>query len=285
MKILVTYKKSAWELFSSSEDPNVAAFMRRRGRDTDAFAQSHETQARALAAVEAALTGSGAQVQMLYRSDLKAERFAGIDLAVSVGGDGTFLETTHYLPAGVPILGVNSDPSRSVGFFSTCAGPDFPDLFARYADLPHTQLTRAEVLIDGVPTGPPALNDVLFANPNPAATTRYRIGDQRYRNSGLLACTAAGSTAWTFQEGGEPMRLDDTRLQFQHRGTRDATPAFASSLTLDSLTRRGRLFIDGEHLSFQLSIGQKLELRTGQPLRVIGDLSRKREEFLKRYTN
>jgi len=285
MKTLVIYKKSAWELFSSSEDPNVAAFMRRRGRDTDAFAQSHETQARALAAVEAALTSSGASVQMLYRSDLQPDLFTDIDLAISVGGDGTFLETSHYLPANVPILGVNSDPSRSVGFFSACAGPDFPDLFARYADLPHTQLTRAEVLIDGTPTGPPVLNDVLFANPNPAATTRYRIGDRRYRNSGLLACTAAGSTSWMFQEGGKAMRLDDTRLQFHHRGTRAAKPEFTDTLTLDSLTRRGRLFIDGEHLSFPLSIGQKLEFRSGQPLKVVGDLSRKREEFLSRYTD
>ena len=285
MKVLVVYKKSAWELFSSSQDPHVEAFMRERGRDTKAFASSHETQGRAREAVESAISKSGAQVEMLYRSDLTPERFENIDLAVTVGGDGTFLETSHYLSSETPILGVNSDPSRSVGFFSACSGPEFLALFERLDEIPRAEVTRAEVVIDGQVTGPPVLNDVLFASPNPAATTRYRLGDLRYRNSGLLACTAAGSTAWMFQEGGVPMQLDDTRLQILHRGTRGSPPEFTEQLALISLTRRGELFIDGEHLAFPLSIGQTLELRGGPPLLVIGDLARKRKEFMSRYAN
>ncbi len=283
MRVLVVYKKSAWELFTGSEDPHVGSFMRESGRDAKLFEESHEIQKRSLDAVVAAVEGAGAAVETLYRSDLHPDRFEGLDLAITVGGDGTFLETSHCVPTGMPIMGVNSDPARSVGFFSTCPGAEFPSLFERFDQLPDTELPRAEVAIDGERSGPPVLNDVLFANPNPAATTRYRIGEQRYRNSGLLACTSAGSTAWMFQEGGEPMRLDDRRLQIYHRGTRGVRPEFAGSLALVSLTRRGELFIDGEHLSLPLSIGQRLELRPGPALRVIGDLACKREEFMARY--
>ena len=77
--------------------------------------------------------------------------------------------------------------------------------------------------------------------------------------------------------------LRDGRLQLLHRGTRGCSPDFADSLELTSLTRRGRLFVDGEHLSLPLALGQTLELRGGAPLQVVGDLDRKRDEFLARY--
>lgn len=283
MKVIVVYKKSAWELFSSSEDPNVAAFMSDAGRDASFFRRSHETQQQSLGTVADTLKNAGADITLLYRSNLADSHFTDVDLAVTVGGDGTFLETSHYVSDTLPMLGVNSDPARSVGFFSACDGPDFPELFAALDATPRIELSRAEVAIDSRVTGPPVLNDVLLASPNPAATTRYRIGEQKFRNSGVLACTAAGSTAWMFQEGGEPMPLEDRNLQFLHRGTRGLRPEFADSLSLESLTRRGELFIDGEHLSVPLGIGQRLELRVGTPLQVIGDLTRKREQFLANY--
>lgn len=283
MKVLVVYKKSAWELFKDSEDPNVSAFMAEPGGDAKAFRSSHDTQQQSLGIVADTLKNADADFSLVYRSDMVASHFEDIDLAITVGGDGTFLETSHSVPHGVPALGVNSDPSRSVGFFTACAGPDFPALFDALKETPRVELARAEIIIEGEVVGPPVLNDVMFAHPNAAATTRYRIGDRKFRNSGLLACTAAGSTAWMFQEGGEPMPLDDQRLQFLHRGTRHAQSQFADSLSLESLTRTGQLFVDGEHIAFPLAIGQALELRSGKPLTVIGDLERKRREFLASY--
>jgi NAD kinase len=39
-----------------------------------------------------------------------------IDLVVSLGGDGTFLKTASMVPdSTIPILGINTDPQRSVG--------------------------------------------------------------------------------------------------------------------------------------------------------------------------
>ena len=70
MRILVVYKKSAWELFSSSKDPHVALFMQESGRDAQFFEHSHQAQKTAIETVKSALTESGAKVKMLYRSEL-----------------------------------------------------------------------------------------------------------------------------------------------------------------------------------------------------------------------
>ncbi len=280
MKILVVYKKSAWELFNSSKDPHVMLFMQESGRDAQFFEHSHQVQKASIETVKSTLIASGAELTMLYRSDLSETVTNDIDLAVTVGGDGTFIETSHFIDAKTPILGVNSDPSRSIGFLSACNGSEFPEFFSQLSNLPKLNISRSQAIINGNKTGPPILNDILFANPNPAATTRYRIGEQLFRNSGFLVATAAGSTAWIFQEGGTPLPLEDKRIQSYHRGNRGSLPAVSNSITLKSLTRKGRLYIDGEHLSFPLSIGQTLELKTGPSLNVIGNLKVKRKKLL-----
>jgi NAD+ kinase len=43
---------------------------------------------------------------------------SGVDLMISIGGDGTFLKSVTYIKeSGVPILGVNTG---RLGFFSQC---------------------------------------------------------------------------------------------------------------------------------------------------------------------
>ena len=46
------------------------------------------------------------------------------DLVVAVGGDGTLLAASHNV-VDVPILGVNSAPGHSVGFFCAAKRPTF----------------------------------------------------------------------------------------------------------------------------------------------------------------
>lgn len=35
-----------------------------------------------------------------------------VDLVVTVGGDGTLLQASHFMDDKIPVLGVNSDPTR-----------------------------------------------------------------------------------------------------------------------------------------------------------------------------
>lgn len=90
----------------------------------------------------------------------------------------------------------------------------------------------------------PGLNDILFANPSPAAVSRFRMGwleqldDEQPSpseygticrfggtpydvtrslniwSSGMWVCTSTGATAAMAAAGGRPMNLDSTDLQY-----------------------------------------------------------------------
>ncbi|MDE0571163.1 MAG: NAD(+)/NADH kinase [Verrucomicrobiales bacterium] len=283
MKVALIYKKSVWELFSNSKDSNVSSYISGKAEAKEAFQESHQTQQNTIQTVKNTLSASGAEINMVYRSEITESVISSADLVISVGGDGTFLETSHYITDTTPMLGVNSDPFRSVGFFCSCTGDNFEELFNNVNNGPRTNLSRISLKIDGISVGPPVLNDLLFANPNPAATTRYEVEGETYRNSGILISTAAGSTAWSFQEGLDPLPLTSDKFQFIHRGTREPASGITSSVKIDSLTRKGKLFIDGEHYSLPLCIGQSLEIKCGQSINVIGDLELKRSQFIQQY--
>jgi NAD+ kinase len=283
MKVALIYKKSVWELFSNSKDSNVSSYISGKAAAKEAFQQSHQTQQNTIQTVKNTLSSSGAEINMVYRSEITESTISSADLVISVGGDGTFLETSHYITDNTPILGVNSDPVRSVGFFCSCTGDNFEELFNNVNNGPRTNLSRISLKIDGISVDPPVLNDLLFANPNPAATTRYEVEGETYRNSGILISTAAGSTAWSFQEGLDPLPLTSNEFQFIHRGARESASGITSSVKIDSLTRKGKLFIDGEHCSLPLCIGQSLEIKCGQPINVIGNLELKRAQFIQQY--
>ena len=283
MKVALIYKKSVWELFSNSKDSNVSSYISGRTEAKEAFQKSHQTQKDTIQTIKNTLIASGVEIEMVYRSGISEPIISSVDLVITVGGDGTFLEASHYIRDNTPILGVNSDPVKSVGFFCSCTGDNFEDLFDKFNNVPRTNLSRISMKIDGSSVGPPVLNDLLFANPNPAATTRYEVDGETYRNSGILISTAAGSTAWSFQEGLSPLPLTSDDFQFIHRGTRGPVSGITSSINIQSLTIKGKLFIDGEHYSLPLCIGQSLEIECGQSINVIGDLELKQSELIQRY--
>ena len=287
MRAAIIYKISIWEIYSDSPDEETRAYLERGGSNLETLKRSASIQKQTLERTKEALTSAGIEYERIYRGEITPEKIADKDLVVTVGGDGTFLDASHSVPAGKPMLGVNSDPERSVGFFSATDGEGVQAFIAALADQPRTELNRLQVVVDGEEHGPPVLNDILFAHPNPAATTRYRMiapvpsdpGKRPFRNSGLLVCSAAGSSGWMTQEGGDMMRLDDRGMQYLHRGARDSAPTLtdAAELSIESLTRRGVIFVDGEHMQVPLTLGEILVLRAGAPLTVIGDLQSKRD--------
>lgn len=283
MTVALIYKKSAWELFSDSNDTNVSSFILEEESHRDLLQESDLVQKNTITSVENTLLTNEIAYKKIYRSSLDEYNFTTFDLIITVGGDGTFLEASHHIKDDTPIIGVNSDPARSVGFFCACDAHNFKDFFKTISTQPKISLNRLSLFLNESPIGPPVLNDILFANPNPAATTRYQIKSDSYRNSGLLISTAAGSTAWSFQEGIKPLPLESEQFKLLHRGTRNSKPTTTSNVLIRSLTRKGTIFIDGDHCSLPLSIGQQLEIRSGIPIIVMGDINKKRAEFLNRY--
>lgn len=114
-----------------------------------------------------------------------------------MGGDGTVLSSAHFLDHGtIPLLGINSDPNvskeennlklqtderRSHG--ALCMFTAF-DMEKGLTDILHgggTLQSRTRIRCKVKSTFSetllvPALNDVLVANPSPAAVSRFRMG-------------------------------------------------------------------------------------------------------------
>jgi NAD+ kinase len=139
------------------------------------------------------------------------DRLADCDLAVSIGGDGTFLYAARG--AGTtPLLGVNLG---EVGFLNAVAPEDAVEAVTAAVDsyrddgrVPARELDR---LVARGPdwTLPPALNEVVVQGPRrgPGGGVEYavRVDGSLYSGGhadGLLVATPTGSTAYNLSEGG-----------------------------------------------------------------------------------
>ena len=47
----------------------------------------------------------------MFRNDL-SHPLRNVDLVVTVGGDGTLLQSSHFIDDSIPVVGVNSDPTQ-----------------------------------------------------------------------------------------------------------------------------------------------------------------------------
>ena|SRR3989338_4073534 len=286
--ILVVYKKSLYELYLNSKDTDVKEFMHTPA-DVARLRISHEAQVETLEQVVSNLNKRDYNVDVMYRADLKP--IIGKDLVVTVGGDGTLLEVAHYVTDMTPVLGVNSNPTSSVGYFSCATKENFAGVIDKLDGYTRTNLQRLHLTVDGQDIPELVLNDVLFAHRNPAAMTRYELNvdgvdklngkrEKGLRSSGLLVCAAAGSTAWMYHLGGGIMPLDSTQMQYHERDQRNAPFGVAnSSIAVRSLTREGYLYVDGEHLRYPFGLGSEMLITPGAKLAVVGDLEEKRRRI------
>ena len=252
MNALVVYKKSTLEFYANSPDKKTADYAT-LGEEADRLKASDEEQKRTLEAVVESLEWAGIEHNEIYRAQLD-EGIEKSDLVIVVGGDGTLLETAHYVKK-TPILGVNSDSANSTGFYSIGNRENIEKIIETLDNIPRTVLARLELTLNGEKVKELALNDVLIAHQNPAAMTRYKILEEgsfeEYHSSGLLICTASGSTGFMYNEDGIVMPLSSTQMQIKHRSIRGSTPYFADALEIASKTREGLIYIDGAHLHYQ----------------------------------
>ena len=285
-RVLVVYKKSAYQLhILERRDPHLLKLLRRRQPDAVNIQRAHDVHQRTLDAVAHSLRNLGVAFDLIYRANLKAStRYA---LVVSVGGDGTLLQASHVV-SDTPILGVNSDPSRSEAVFCAATRRTFEALFQRALGgvLPPALLYRLRVRLNGRRLEPLALNDVLIAHDDPATLNRYRltIGSrhEEQKSSGLWIASAAGSSSAILAAGGQ--RLPWTAKRFQYRPrelyegrlshNRLVGGALSSRQSVDVtwLMRQGALWIDGPHAQHPIRFGDRIriELSPQHPLRLLG---------------
>lgn len=139
----------------------------------------------------------------------RAEFKKGIDLAFSIGGDGTFIQTVSYIrDSGVPILGINTG---RLGFLANISTDQLDQTMEMVRKKEYVFQKRSLLKIetesnifgdDNI-----ALNEVTLHKKDTASMiTVHASLDGNYLNSywadGLIVATPTGSTAYSLSCGG-----------------------------------------------------------------------------------
>jgi NAD+ kinase len=260
--------------------------------------RSHEDHETTRAEVEKAVADLGVDATFVEGARSKVE--GKFDLVVTIGGDGTLLGASHRIGPDVPILGVNSAPGHSVGFFCGAKKGSVKQALAQALDgtTKGTVLTRMRVDLNDRCLHSRVLNDVLFCHEIPAATSRYilrvmrggsadsdpHVEEEEQRSSGIWVGPAAGSTAAQRSAGGRILPLSSHKIQYVvrepytplgerlalSRGTIDEN----GSLVLLNKMREAKLFLDGHYNVSDAKMGDVITMRRSEETLTVLGLSR-----------
>jgi NAD+ kinase len=298
-RVYVVLKRSSWRKWVEEEgDARIAALLDAGDETVRRMKPGHIDHMQTIQEVRDALAALGAEV--VWHDRPHHFRIDGrCDLVVTVGGDGTLLGASHGIGPRVPLLGVNSSPEHSIGFF--CAAKKghvraaLDDALKGVLD--RVELTRMRVELNGKELHNRVLNEALFCHASPAATSRYIlrlvegagsrphiVAEEEHKSSGLWVGPAAGSTAAQRSAGGNVLGLDSTDLQYIVREpyrphgqlmkmTLGLVPPHRT-LEVKSRMRQARVFLDGDHLAHDATIGDVLTVRRSDESLIVLGLQR-----------
>jgi len=154
------------------------------------------------------------------------ERFSSLnslkeipDLVLSVGGDGTFLETMLKVRgSGIPIAGVNTG---RMGFLANISEDEIGHSVDLLSEGKYKVIERSLIEIRSPAGlfeqgGSTALNEVTIQKVDPSMITINVYVDDTYLNTywadGLIVSTATGSTAYNLSVGGPILSPEDESI-------------------------------------------------------------------------
>jgi len=139
------------------------------------------------------------------------------DIFLSVGGDGTFLETVlRVKDTGIPIAGVNTG---RMGFLANIPGEEIGRSIDQLCNDEYEIIERSMLEISrpaGLFAGEPAtaLNEITIQKANLSMITIHVYVNDTILNTywadGLIVSTATGSTAYNLSVGGPILSPEDT---------------------------------------------------------------------------
>jgi NAD+ kinase len=300
-RVAVVLKRSYWRKWVEElHDPHIESLVESHDETVSSMLPGHLEHAETVEETRSALADLGVDASWFDRPhDFRMDD--GWDLVVTVGGDGTLLAASHGIGPDVPLLGVNSAPGHSVGFFCGASKGGVKSALdgALHGRLRRAELTRMRVELNGHTLHARVLNEALFCHASPAATSRYFLrvlelgnvpggagagrvlDEEEQKSSGVWVGPAAGSTAAQRSAGGHIQPLSSTGLQYVVRepyvpgqgclrmalGLVEEGVGFA----LRSKMRQARLFLDGDHIVHPVTIGDLVLMRrSDEPLVVLG---------------
>jgi len=198
-------------------------------------------------------------------------------LIISVGGDGTILDINSFLHSNNYLLGINSDPKRSMGIFCAANYNNFEIVLNNIliGNIVSNPIMRICAFLNNKELPFYALNDVLISSNSPAGVSKYILKfnnmSERQISSGVWISTAAGSSGALFSAGGEMQSFIDNRLQFRVREPYSVNQkkyniisGFINKLNyleVISVMSNGKIFFDGPNRTLRFPIGSCLRLQ------------------------
>jgi NAD+ kinase len=290
-RVLVLVKRTSFrKLVEEDGDPRIKGLIKAGDVTVSRMRRSHDDHETTVREVRQALEALDASVTL--QEGPRSKIHGTYDLVVTVGGDGTLLSASHQIGPGTPLLGVNSAPDHSIGYFCAAKkGSVEPTLRAALeGSLKRTLLNRMRVDLNDTCLHARVLNEALFCHASPAATSRYilrvhaangSIVEEEQRSSGMWIGPAAGSTAAQRSAGGKVLPLSSKKIQYV---VREAYTPYGVSLELTNglvdeggkieirnKMREAKIFLDGHHTVFDSTIGDVLVMRrSDETLTVLG---------------
>ncbi|MCQ2083802.1 MAG: NAD kinase [Bacteroidaceae bacterium] len=217
-------------------------------------------------------SGLTAILQKFGHQVLSQDEFAGADVIITIGGDGTFLRAAAKVGnRNIPMLGINTG---RLGFLADVNASDLESAIEKL-DAGRYAIQKRHLLeldMNGMPAGhtPYALNDIAILKHDISSmiSISTRIAGQdliTYQADGLIIATSTGSTAYSLSVGG-PIVEPGTNVTV-------LTPVAPHSLTMRpivlSATQTIDLDVASRSHSFLVSIdGNSFSLHEHTPLSI-----------------
>lgn len=195
------------------------------------------------------------------------------DIAISIGGDGTFLRTARWVgDKEIPIVGVNTGHLGYLAAFSIADMDEMiEDIIAGNYSIERRSLLKIETRDGNIGAYPYALNEVALIKTDTASMISSQVSvngaaSANYQADGLIISTPTGSTGYNLSVGG-PI-IEPTAPVFvispiaAHALTMRPLVVADSSVIAVTATCRATSFLislDGRSVSFEP--GAKVTLR------------------------
>ncbi len=285
-KVAIFCKKSAYQFYFLE---HRGALLKKEGIHFSQsmrteFKRAHGEHYRTIAFIENALRERKIKFVRYYRG--QRVDFKPFGLVIAIGGDGTFLEAARHVKEQI-ILGVNSDPKRSIGRLCASNRGDFKNIFEKLirGKCKVRILNRIKLRLRNDLKGIDVLNDILIRHQNPASMSRYRLSinglKEEQRSSGVWISTPVGSSGAIRAAGGRLMPKESSKIQYKPRELfewhntkyrlRGGIVALRRPMLISSLMRNGMIYVDGSHLKIPFNFGNQAYLSLSEKsLKVVG---------------
>lgn len=210
MNVGIAVKRSAYDHYIQ-DGPLEEQF---DADDREAILEGHQEHYDTLENVVDALEDAGHTYDIAYVPDSPDDAFGDHEYVVSVGGDGTVLETARYLE-DTPLAPLRST-GTSTGALCRFHRDAYEEVVEDLEDPEVEDWTRIDADVDGEEFT--ALNELYVgAYPSQKVTDLdYEIGDEEgtHRGSGMVIATPAGRSGWhdnilQSQHMDEDLEIDD----------------------------------------------------------------------------